>query len=450
MHVYLLNTSSMILSCRQVARNVIRITILHLYAAQKLPRSRYRGWWGCWLLAGCVLAYADPVPADAPPDLYRNAMLAMAEGRLAAAEKALTLLAASEEPRQAGAWLDLAMLYCAAGEAGAAENLFTQIERRFAPPPLILEVIAWQRKLGCAGWQTKNDVTLRLGRGFESNVNQGAHQPSLTIGSGEGQIDLVLLPGYRPLSDQFTSLSAEWVGDFSSNGASGMLQLQSQIYDHLGRYSTNSLLAGAELPWRWGGWGFRGLGSTGVTTLDGQQYLRQRQLQLEVAPPLPLPANWQFGVTGSWSAIAYPTLNSFDAQWWETRATLRYRRDGLWWQASASALQDRPVGERPGGDRAGTFADFQGRMSLASNVVGEVGWKLQRWQGERAYFPGLIEVPRLQQARVLRAAAVFQLSPQQAFVLELKETNNYENVSVFDYRNRVLQLHWRWQALKNR
>jgi hypothetical protein len=411
--------------------------------------SRYRGWWGCWLLAGAALAYADPVPLDTPPDMYRNAMLAMAEGRLAEAEQALGLVAL-EEPRHAGAWLDLAMLYCAAGKAGAAENLFAQIERRFTPPPPILEVIAWQRKLGCAGWQSKNDVTLRLGRGFESNVNQGAHQPGLSIGSGENQIDLVLSPGYLARSDQFTKLSAEWVREFSSSGASGMLQLQTQTYDHLGRYSNSALLAGGELPWRWGDWGFRGLGSAGVTTLDGRQYLRQSQLQLEVLPPLPLPANWQFGVAASWSAFAYPNLSSFDAQWWETRATLRHRRDDLWWQASVSALQDRQVRERPGGNRIGAFADLQGRIGLADRVVGEAGWKLQRWHGERNYFPGLIELPRLQQTRVLRAAAVFQLSLQQALVLEFKETKNYENITVFDYRNRAVQLYWQWQVLKNR
>jgi len=427
----------------------ITTTILHLYAVQNLIRFCYRGWWACWLLAGCALAYADPVPTDVPPDMYRKAMLAMAEGRLAEAEKALALVAL-DEPGHAGAWLDLAMLYCAVGEAGAADNLFTQIERRFAPPPPILEVIAWQRKLGCAGRHTKNDVTLRLGRGFESNVNQGAHLPSLSIGSGDGQFDLVLLPEYRARSDQFTKFSAEWVRDFSPSGASGMLQLQSQIYDHLGRYSNSSLLAGIELPWRWGDWGFRGLGSAGVTSLDGRQYLRQSQLQLEVLPPLPLPANWQFGVAGNWSAFAYPNLSSFDAQWWETRATLRYRGDDLWWQASVSALQDRQVRERPGGNRIGAFADLQGRMGLADRVVGEAGWKLQRWHGERNYFPGLIELPRLQQTQVLRAAAVFQLSAQQALVLEFKETKNYENISVFDYRSRAVQLFWQWQVLKNR
>lgn len=374
-------------------------------------------------------------------------MLAISEGRLNDAEEILSKLIA-EEPRHAGAWLDLAILYCASGNADAAEYLFSEIERRYAPPPPILEVIAHQRKLGCAGWVAKTDARIRVGRGYESNVNQGARNPNFSIGGGGSQIDLVLLPEFRPRGDQFTNVSGELVRDFSQNGAFGVVQFQSRNYDHMSRFNTIALFAGAENPWRWDRWGGRLAGTTGFMTLDGQIYLQQSQIQLEVVPPLPLGRGWQFGVTGSWSYIAYPTLSNFDAQWWETRGALSYFGDDTWWQANIGAVKDLQAGERPGGDRTGSFANIRGRFSLGSRVQAELGWLFQRWEGEKAYFPGLIDVQRTQNTSFVRAAAIFPLNECHAINLEFKDIRNQENISIFEYRNWILQLNWQWQPLR--
>lgn len=402
------------------------------------------------LLSALVLpVLADPIPAEQPHDLYREAMLAITEGRLADAEKALLSLS-QQAPHHAGAWLDLAMLYCAIGNAPAAEALFVEIERRYDPPRPILDVIASQRRLGCLGWQPKQNTLLRLGRGFENNVNQGARSPNLSIGMGSSQIDLVLLPEFLPLSDQFTNLSADVTRELAPNGTTGVVQFQSKNYDKLSKYSTSSLFVGLERPWRWADWGLRAAGTTGFMTLGSQVYLKQTQLQLAVVPPLPLPGNWQVGVSESLSLISYPTLSGFDARWWETRGTLTYRGEDSLWQASASALQDNETGRRAGGNRTGVFASLQGRLNLGRHVRGELGWQLQRWQGERAYFPSLIDDKRVQKTQVLRAAAVFALSEQQALIVEYRNTRNDENISIFNYRDQVLQLSWQWQPLQKR
>jgi hypothetical protein len=401
------------------------------------------------LLATGMAAFAGGALADATSNFYSDAMLAVAEGRLNDAETAMILLTTSE-PRHAGAMLDLATLFCAAGKGGAAERLFVEIEQRFAPPGPILDVINQQRRLGCNGWQAKGDVTIKLSRGVESNANRGAQQPIFLLGSGVNQVALVLLPQYLPHSDQSTSFSAEVVRELSPNGASAVLELQSHTYDQLSDNGTTSLLVGVEWPGRWKGWGLRGSGSLGAMTVGSRLYSKQSQIQLEVIPPLPLLAHWQVGLMGGLSGVAYPTLSGFDALWTQVQVALRYRRDDFSGQLSASALQDRGTIERPGGHRSGVFVDFQTRRDLAPRVVGELGWLLRRWEGTRAYSPGLLDVTRLQQTRVLRAALSYQLSAQQALIFEFKNTRNDENISIFNYRNRALQLSWQWQPLKRR
>ena len=405
---------------------------------------------GCLLLASTVLAHADPRPAELASsisDLHRDALLAISDGRLEDAQKALSSLSVAE-PRHAGIWLDLAMLHCAAGNAAAADDLFTEIERRFAPPPPIREVMARQRELGCTRERPGNDLTLRLSHGFERNVNQGASNPNFSFRSGLGQVDLVLLPEYLPRGDRFNEFSAALAREISAGGTVGVLQFQSRKYDRLSGYNYSSLSLGAEQPWQWGRWGLRAAGSSNLMTLSQQVYQRKNQLQLELTPPLPLPTNWQLRMAGIWSDATYPRLNGFNAQWWEARVTLFYRKDDLSLQTSASAVRDQARGQRPGGNRAGILAGVQGRMNFGRGVLGELEWQAQDWQGSQNYFPGLIDARRIQKTTIFRAAAVFPLNAEHAAVLEFKNTRNHENISLFDYSARTLQLNWQWQPGK--
>lgn len=394
-----------------------------------------------------AVVHSEPIPKASSSEVYGEAMLAIADGRLGDAEKLLAQLVA-DEPRHAGAWLDLAILYCASGNTSAAEHLFSEIERRYAPPPPILELIAHQRKLGCVGRTAKSNANIRLGRGYESNVNQGARNPNFSLGGGGSQIDLVLLPEFRPRGDQFTNFSGEIVRDFSQSGAFGVLQFQSRNYDQMSRYNTTALFLGAESPWRWDRWGGRLAGTTGFMTLDGQVYLKQSQIQLEVSPPLPLGRGWQTAVTGSWSYITYPSLSNFDAQWWEARGTLSYKGDASWWQANVGAVKDKQVSERPGGDRLGSFANIRGNFPLGSRVLAELGWQFQHWEGERAYYPGLFDVQRTQNLSVMRIAAIFPLNECHSINIEYRNIQNQENISIFEYSNQIIQINWQWQPLR--
>lgn len=397
-----------------------------------------------------TLCVAWPATAETPAhtadgNLYQEALLSIAEGRYDEASEALQRLV-SQEPEHAGAWLDIAILQCNMGRAVEAEALFNAIENRFSPPPAILEVIAQQRARGCKRQQPETYVRLRLGRGYDDNVNQGASNPNFSIGSGNNLVNLVLSPEYAPKKDQFTGLLAEFTRPLSALGTLGFVQFQARQYDTFSQFDLNSMTVGVEHPWRLGGWGLRGTGSVGLITVGGSPYQRQGQLQLQVTPPLALPKRWEFGVVNGWTGVVYPTLTGFDSQLWESRGLLTYRAENGFAQASAGYALDKGVDQRPGNDRIGAVVSLIGRMRLAGDIFGELSWNHQSWEGQQAYSPGLIDQRRYQETQLLRVAVIFHIAPRQTVHVELRDVRNRENISLFEYAGRQLQLGWQWHT----
>ena len=392
-------------------------------------------------LSLCVLGLtASPASANTP---YNEAMQAISEGRLADAERLLTSLI-KDEPRHAGAWLDLAMLYCASGNKAGAERLFLEIEQQFAPPLAILEVISRQRMVGCQGWQARNDYTLRLTRGQETNANQGASNPLYAFGSGLSQVELVLLPAYLPKPDSYKATYFELARQITPDGLAAVMQFQTRHYDSLSQFNSHSVFLGAELPITWRNWVFKNSAAVGWMTLGERLYLRQEQLQLEVRPPIDLPPGWQTSVAAGLKKFGYPTLPGFDAQWHELKGMLSYTQPNYAIQTSLSSVQDVQSGQRPGGDRRGNLKGLSLRRAWTSEWSSELGLQSQTWVGERLYSPGLIDVPRQQQTFTKRMSFNWSYANNQALILEYKEIKNDENISIFGYRNKQWLLHWQW------
>jgi hypothetical protein len=380
----------------------------------------------------------------AQQDLYLDALQSISEGRQTDASESLVRMI-ENEPQHAGAWLDLAIIQCELGRAEEAERLFSTIESRFSPPPIILEVIARQRAKGCKGWQPQTRTALTVGRGHDSNVNQGASNPNFTIGSGEVRVELQLLPEHLPQKDNYSLISAEFMRDLTQNGTLGFMQVRAVHNDSLTRFNTSSLVTGVQHPWRMGNWSARGTGLLALHGLGGKLYQVQSQAQVSVVPPLKLPSELQFSTIGGVSHLKYPTLDNFDADTWELRTLLMYRADKAQGYASLGYLYDSANGARPGGDRAGWLASFYARTRLAENLIGEAAWTRQTWLSKSVYSPGLIDEVRHQKTQVLRGALIFPIADRQSIQVELRAVRNNENISVFQYNSRQLQVSWQWQ-----
>jgi hypothetical protein len=396
-------------------------------------------------LALCASAQGEPAPEqNEQQDLYLDAMRSITEGRKKDASEALIRLI-EQEPQHAGAWLDLAIIQCELGRANEAERLFKIIESRFSPPPGILEVIAKQRAHGCKGWQPQSQLSIMFGRGIDDNVNQGASNPNFSIGTGSNRIDLQILPEYLPQRDQYTLASVDYTRELNANGSSGFFQFQARQNDTLSRYNTASLALGLNHPWRVGGWGVRGTGALSLLTLGGNLYQQQSQIQARIVPPLVLPADLEFNMLTGVTHVRYPTLENFNAALWELRGQMSYRTEQLQANASAGYLFDHGEAGRPGGNRRGWLANVQGRMRIVNDIVGEAGLTYQTWLGQSAYLPGFIDVARHQKTLITRGALIIPIDKRQAIQIELRQIKNTENISLFQYNSRLLQISWQWQ-----
>lgn len=386
-----------------------------------------------------------PASAAAPSDPYLDALRAISEGHIDEAEAALKRMM-EQEPQHAGAWLDLAIVQCELGHTREAERLFKIIEERYDPPPGIIEVIKAQRATGCRGKIVVHDkLSVLIGHGYDTNVNQGASSPFFALGAGTDTQVLTLLPQYLPQHDQYTLLSANYVRDLDKRGDVGFIQFQARENDTLSSYNTISLLFGVDSPWHIGTWNTHTVGTVGALTLGGRDYQRQVQLQERVTPPWNLPEHWQFNVVGSVAYVEYPTLTNYNSATDELDAQLQYQGQRVAGQLSIGGLYDHGDAARLGGNRRGWQTSAMLNAHLAERLNGEFGWSWQSWDGSDAYSPGLIDQVRKQDTRTWRAGLIVPLRRDTALELEWRRIMNNENISLFEYRGQLLQLSLKWQ-----
>lgn len=401
------------------------------------------------------MACAQTAQPNTHEALYQQAVQWLSEGRLTEARDALLKLLALQ-PDHAGAWLDLALLHCQMGQGNEADALFTMVTKQFAPPPALGELIESLRQQGCHRKTAAHHFRMQYGLGTDSNVNQGASNPSFTLDSGTNATPLMLASEYTPKPDQFKTGTLEWSWTQNADGAQAYAQLQARQHNHYPQYDLTALVLGLERPWQVGAWNWRGSASLSMTTPGGALYQRQAQLKLQALAPAAVlgPVTWQFpvgwvvGGSGTWAGSAYPTLNGFDAQFWEIRAVVAYEAQGRSVHASLGYALDNGQVQRPGNDRSGAVLGLMARIPLENQVLAEMGVGVQSWKSQNVYAPGLIDTRRDQLSTLLRLGVTVPTALNQALRLELRHVRNDENVTLFTYHGTQLQLSWEWHLTR--
>lgn len=382
-------------------------------------------------------------PDGRQEELYREAVRALEAGRAEEASR-LLLRFLEGEPQHAGAWLDLAISECQLGRAAEAERLFQQIQERFPTPPGIVEIIAEQRASGCKRPAVRGMFMLSLARGYDSNVNQGASSKNFQTGSGDNELHWELGPEFLPKPDRYTQLVADYSQPLNHSGLFGFAQLRARRNDSVHSQDLVSLLAGLEQPWQWGRWRARGTLALSALQLDGQYYQRQTQLQMRVTPPLPLPEDLEFSLSSGLSHVNYPTRDKYDSNTLELGALLRYYARATLLQATLGALSDQGQSGRLGGDRTGSYATMLVDTRWSDRFSTQLLASRQVWRSDSVYSENVIDIKRHQDTQQLSASATWQLVPHHSVQLEARVVRNRENIGLFQYNSRMLQLSYRW------
>jgi len=133
--------------------------------------------------------------------IYEQALELIGQGEVDRATKILEAVV-EKDPTNAGAWLDLALLYCQSGRALLAADTFDTLTRKFQVPPSILSLITFQQELGC-GSKRAVKIDARLAIGHASNVNSAPSSDVIRFGAGAPISFLELSQDSRPRADTF-------------------------------------------------------------------------------------------------------------------------------------------------------------------------------------------------------------------------------------------------------
>ena len=206
-----------------------------------------------------------------------------------------------------------------------------------------------------------------------------------------------------------------------------------------------SLAAGLEQTWKTSLFTTQLTGFATQLFLDGRVYQKQEGAQLIATPTTQPLKRSQFSMIAGFTAMHYPTLMNYDSHIGELRAQWLFDASTVQGQVSIGYMTDSALAARQGGDRGGALMNMTVRKRFTQQWIGELGWSRQIWQSKRVYSPGLIDQMRRQDTETFRAGVIIPINEQQNIRFDVRSVNNRENISLLQYKNRLIQLSWQWQ-----
>jgi hypothetical protein len=300
---------------------------------------------------------------------YQAAIEALAQGDKPLTERLLREVV-QLSPAHAGAWLDLALLYCDAGQSAEALALFEKIEEELQAPPGIKALISQARARGCnpqRRWLKQSQLSV----GRDSNVNYAPMDSVIRFAATAPFPELVLGPQNRPKADWFglaeifftlPAATENWAG------AQWQGMLQGKNYQSEHDFNTISATLGAS--WQ----GVQNLKSPlsnlGIHLWELSAFLSHSQMGGRaydtnahfLAGSWSSDLNnsttsWRWGWEGGLSQYQYAQSNLYNATRldWRARAQIRHNLFGKFHSLSGSfgPVMDWANTNRPGGDRFG-------------------------------------------------------------------------------------------------
>lgn len=373
--------------------------------------------------------------ADVDELFYQEALAAVAMNERERAQAMLETLV-SRQPRHAGAWLDLALLYCDLGDSEKSQAILARIEAEFDPSPVIRDLINLQRSRACKA--SAKDLLWSLGYqvGHDSNVNRGASNNRVVLDSGAGPVVAQLADDMLAKHDSFGEAWAEayWRRGSRSLRFSALTRQYEKITTSDAKalsltgeqtWSGNQTEGALRLQWAsaWLG------GSSFLDTLTASAGVTGRDAFHDVHPAADV----------ALARNRFPAAPAFDSYVWSLRPGLVKIAPTYTWRANMIATADQADGSRPGGDRYGIGAEILGTWRPAPGVQVSGSGLVQQIRNTEPYFPPLLNTYRRQLLWLGRLELAVEVGHGIHWLTAWTGQKSEDNLSFLSYSTNVLQ-----------
>ncbi len=373
--------------------------------------------------------------ADIDELLYQEALAAVATGERERAQAMLETLV-RRQPQHAGAWLDLALLYCDLGDTAKSREMLDRIEAEFDPSPVIRDLIKLQRGRPCKAASTGPLWSMGFQVGYDTNVNRGASSNRVVLESGAGPVVAQLADDVLPKHDSFSEGWAE--AYWRKESRSLRFSVLSRHYEKITSYDAQALSLTGEQAWA----GSQAEGALRLqwasAWLGGSSFLNAVTASTGVVGRGAL-----YGVHPAADvALArnlFPAAPAFDSYVWNLRPGLVKIAPAYSWRANMVATADLADGTRPGGDRYGIGAEVMGSRRLAPGIQLSGSGLVQQIRNMEPYFPPLLNTYRNQRLWLGRLELAVEVGRGIHWLTAWTGQKSEDNLTFLDYRSSVLQ-----------
>lgn len=393
--------------------------------------------------AGWAQTAKEPSLSDSPEDkLYEAALSAMQADNLPQAIKLLELLVQTT-PHYAGAWLDLAEVYCRSNRELDAR---TTLARLKSDQPAIAEKVDVLSPLvlrACAPMPRRSVVSnsfLEVGSGSSSNVNLGSIQRELLVGPVDSPLVLSLSEDSSPRADSFVDYKG---GASVTLGSSDRIAATIALRDYRTRTQFNELTTSLDWQHQLTAGPWQTVVSAGLkwALINNKIYSRTLQLGADLLTPVNV-LGGRVAVGLSLSPTRYAEASALNVMSTSARAGIQWPSGA---QIEAVWRENSATNNRPGGDAAG----YQLKARYERNLV--LGWRagmhgqVQAMQDKSVFFPGLFDLRRKQESWFLVARIEHDLAPSWITGIDLSKFSQADSIPILSFKGHEFKLWLRKQ-----
>lgn len=392
---------------------------------------------------------------------YSAAIKAMENNDLQQAQLLLTKVI-NFDANHAGAKLDLAILYCKLGNKFQSELLLKELETKHILNQNITNIIKQIRDNTCENSNYNNSniqniFWLKLAMGYDTNINQGTSNPLFEANNGSQSVAFILADNYIKHGGVNFNVNVGFMHKISDRNDKIFVKLNTTNHNHYTYFNTATGQFLYQLPEIYFGEQKQNKITTNIAynviNLDAKPYLHQQKFFVSLTPFYNNTynnnySNFQPTFSFNFTRNNYKNIAAYNSKVYEIKTDLKYYQENFLTTLTAGILFDNEENIRPGGNKKGFFIAANHKYSPNNKWLFELFTHYQKWNSSRIYLANFIPYKRNQKIYAYGLNADYKINKNNSIGIEFMNLTNQENISLFEYKNKSIQLYWQYYLEK--